>query len=251
MTPNENRSSSRCKRDCGLRRSGCQSAFALLSHLLPPSPPPSHAIVQDVGLIRYRFRLTWKRRKKAFSNKIWPHCEFNACRGLETTVLHPAWRLRGLWGGSSELQLSLLSDPGSLQGAIKPPDGKFIIDSDLSLSLLTSKSEPGRVCVCVRGCKDSPSGVFALVSLPPFSVCARLTLQTRIKSEGSLTSFGVWVLASLSLSIPRICLASLCCAHMPRNAGACARTSTCLCFCNSHRKQKQQDGLFLQMEAKR
>lgn len=111
MAPNENQSSSRCKR--GLRRSAWQSQLTLSSHLLPPSPPPppSHAIVRvDAGCKRRSFCLTGKRvcviggsaGRKAFFNKIWPSCELNACKCIETTELHAAWRLGELRGGFSE-----------------------------------------------------------------------------------------------------------------------------------------------------
>lgn len=102
----------------------------------------------DVGRKRRSFRLPGKNvaaqegRRFSFFNKIWPPCELNVCKCIATAEVHPAWRLGGLGGGGAASPSSgshYRLNTGSLHGAIGPPDGKFIIDSDLSPSLLTSK----------------------------------------------------------------------------------------------------------------
>lgn len=75
--------------------------------------------------------------------------------------------------------------------APKPPDGTFIIDSDLSPSLPTSDS----VLVCAHSAPEGKSfGVRVSASLSPTSMCVcKVHTQGKgvYKSEEGLTSFGV------------------------------------------------------------
>lgn len=93
--------------------------------------------------------------------------------------------------------------PGSLDMAPKPPDGTFIIDSDLSPSLPTSDS----VLVCAHSAPEGKSfGVWVLASLSPLAVCVTVSLSpwTRTHTythKESLRKWGrVGILWSVNLS---------------------------------------------------